>query len=439
MALAVSTTPHPPALIDHARVDQVGVDQVASVLDDMRDVEIKNSKHLAKMMADVEEIRRRAHALSIDLLTACDQAGLHYQDGHSSAKNMSRHVSKLSGAEAAGREKCRRMFSRLDRIASAYRNGEIGTDQVMLLGRVFANPRVRGAMEGRQKCFIEDAKRLSFPRFQKRILEWERLIDEDGPEPPGDRAVENRTANMNQNPHDLSWDLVANFPSVDGATMNKIHRAYCKALFDLDWAEAKARVGNGVCKADLRRTHAQRKADAWLQISLDAAANKDGMAPLEMTHEVAWSASAYQEMVRRWAGAAPRPFDVDDYRCETVDGDPLDPTEAFANSVLNKIRRIVIDAKGVVIDMAEARYFTGLARSAVRFSGRECFWPGCWVPATDCEIDHTHDHARGGRTNPGNGAPGCGRHNRWKQKGYTVWRDKHGTIHVQRPDGTLID
>ena len=309
----------------------------------------------------------------------------------------------------------------------------------MLLGRVFANPRVRGAMEGRQEWFLERAATLSYPRFQQRVLEWERIIDEDGPEPPGERAARNRSATLNQDPVDLIWDLHAKFTSVDGAFVDEVHRAYCQALFEQDWAEAKARVGDTVCMADLCRTPAQRRSDAWVQITADAAANTDGMAPLTITHGIEWSASTYEEMARRFAGAAPQPFDVDDYKCESINGHPLDPTEAFANSIVNKIRRVVIDASGVVIDQGRARSFTGAAREAVRITGRQCYWIGCWLPATSCETDHLHDHAKGGRTNPGNGAPACGMHNRWKQKGFTVWRDDTGQIRIQRPDGTEID
>ena len=209
-------------------------------------------------------------------------------------------------------------------------------------------------------------------------------------------------------------------------------------MFDIDWAEARARLGDSATTADLCRTDSQRKADAILQIFVDAAANPDGMAPVKIDHSIVWSAPAYEEMARRFAGAKPRPFDIDNYRCETIDGHPLDPTEAFASSILNNIRRVVVDAKGAVIDLGLARTFTGLARHAVQIRHTECFWPGCEVPTSACEIDHTQDHASGGRTNPGNGAPACGRHNRWKQKGYTVWRDDCGQIHVNRPDGTEI-
>lgn len=429
MALAVSTTPiHPTP----------GFDQIATDLAAMRDVEIRDSAHLAQLLKHAETVARQAHALSIDLLEASTQAGLHYQDGHQSAKVMTRHVNKLSGGEAAGREKCRRMFRKLPLVADAYRAGDLGTDQVMLLGRVFANPRVCGAMEGRQEWFLEHAAKLSYKRFERKVRRWEQLIDEDGPEPASERNQRNRTANLNQDPIDLTWDLTAKFTPADGAFVNEIHCAYYQALFEQDWAEAKARVGDTVSMADLCRTPRQRRSDALVQMAADAAANKDGMAPIDIDHTVLWSASAYEEMARRFAGAKPRPFDIDDFQCETINGDPLEPVEAFASSLVNKVRRAVVNAQGVVTDLGRARLFTGLARDAVRMTGQECFWLGCWLPATQCETDHLHDHAKHGRTNPGNGAPACGTHNRWKQKGYTVWRDQHGQIRIQRPDGTEI-
>jgi hypothetical protein len=101
------------------------------------------------------------------------------------------------------------------------------------------------------------------------------------------------------------------------------------------------------------------------------------MAPSKFIHNIVWSSEAWEEMVRRFASGTATPFDPDTFRCETIDGRPLDPTEAFANAAQKKIRRVVIDAKG-------------------------------------------------------------GRHNRWKQKGYRVWRDDTGPIHIHRPDDTEI-
>ena len=103
------------------------------------------------------------------------------------------------------------------------------------------------------------------------------------------------------------------------------------------------------------------------------------------------------------------------------------------------MRRVVTDAAGIAIDLGRARFFTGGARLAVQLADQHCPWPGCTIPTSQCEIDHTIDHTNGGRTNPGNGGPFCGKHNRWKQKGFTVWRDPTGQWHTHRPDSTEIE
>ena len=41
-------------------------------------------------------------------------------------------------------------------------------------------------------------------------------------------------------------------------------------------------------------------------------------------------------------------------------------------------------------------------------------------------------------TNPANAGALCGRHDRWKTRGYTTWRDPTGRWHTSRPDGTEI-
>ena len=67
-----------------------------------------------------------------------------------------------------------------------------------------------------------------------------------------------------------------------------------------------------------------------------------------------------------------------------------------------------------------------------------CIWPGCFVPVGRCQADHLEDWQHGGCTCSTNGAPLCGRHNRWKNRGYKVWRDPNGIWHTYRPDGSEI-
>ena len=130
-------------------------------------------------------------------------------------------------------------------------------------------------------------------------------------------------------------------------------------------------------------------------------------------------------------------LDAGSYRCETIDGVALEPLEVAANSLVANMRRVVVDAAGVVIDLGRARCFTGSARKAAQLSAKRCCWPGCGVPTSHCQIDHPHEWAKGGQTTPANGAPFCGRHNRHKQKRFAAHRDPTGQWHIHRPDCPL--
>ncbi|WP_426574119.1 DUF222 domain-containing protein [Aquihabitans sp. McL0605] len=129
------------------------------------------------------------------------------------------------------------------------------------------------------------------------------------------------------------------------------------------------------------------------------------------------------------------------YRCETLDGFPLTPSLVASRALLGHVRRGVIRPDGVTLDLGRlSRLFTGPTQLAVQLSRTTCYWPGCGVPVTQCQTDHLEpfNGPRQGRTCPDNGGPLCGKHNRHKQHGFTVWRDEHSRFHVVRPDGTEI-
>ena len=102
---------------------------------------------------------------------------------------------------------------------------------------------------------------------------------------------------------------------------------------------------------------------------------------------------------------------------------------------------VVVGSDGVVVNMGrKTRLFTGARRLAVMLADTTCTWPGCHTPNRHCQADHL-DAFNGpdrGPTNPANGGPACGRHNRFKEHGFTVRRDPHGHWHTYRPDGTEI-
>lgn len=400
-------------------------------------VGVANAEHAVQLIVALEHERRLTEARQINLMAEIESACVASEDGHASAKVMVRHNAKLSGAEAAARQKVCRLVKRCQQINVVFQSGGIGVDQIRLLGRVYANRRIQGEFVDQQGWFIAQAQELSFDDFEQVVAAWVELTDQDGLD-PADRAHQDRNCTMVQNAMSKGWETKAAQAPNAGAIEKEIFDAYVEAEFHRDWEAAKEVHGDAVCNDLLARTDAQRRADAHHQIFLDAAANAEVSAAARVVHNVMWAQNSYDEMTSRFAGNSPNPLDPDSHRCSTVDGYRLDPADAFTDSLRSEIRRVVVDAKGVVIDMGRARFFTGLARLAAQFNHHECSWIGCHVPTSRCQIDHMQQHSKQGLTDQANAVPMCRRHNRHKEKGYAVWRDDTGKIHIKTPAGREI-
>jgi hypothetical protein len=424
---------------EHMFGSVVELGQVEEALDQLvvADLSVSTARDAARLLRRLESVARRVRSVQIDVQQEVDQSGVYSSDGHSSAKVMVRHAARLSPAAAANRDRGACMARGLPLVDDALRQGVLGIDYFDLLGRVWSNPRVRIHMADAREWFLRVAARLSFSDFEIEVRTWERLADEDGPEPKKARDHERQDVSLRQDPVELGWELGGGFGAMQGDQIGENLGHYADAERLADWEKATAERGEAATADDLPRTERQRRADALGPICQDAAANSGSACP-EIINNIVWDAATIDEMARRFSGEAPSPLDPTTSVRRTLNGTPLDPTEAFANALVTKMRRIVVDAAGVVIDMGRARFFTGGARLAAQLSSYHCPWPGCTVPTTKCEVDHAIDHAKGGRTNPGNGGPFCGKHSRWKQKGFAVWRDPVGVWHTYRPDGSEV-
>jgi len=407
----------------------------------------------------LELVHRVVGAAQIDNIARIEAGRLHRIDGHRSVQAHARHILKLSSGEAHRRIQAARALRDLPEVAAALRAGLIGLDHVQVLARVQANPRIKGKVPARQEKFLRWACEESFDDFKAKVHEWERTVDLNGGFKDNERNHENRNARLVLNDIEKIWDISGHFASDQGSRMREIFDHYVEMLWKADWAEARARLGDAATVADLKRTDAQRRADALARIFDDAAgAPADTSAPA-IVHNIVWSAEAYLGLAEmlgmdaaaldtHWSASLTDPraerarwCDPDRYRCSTLDGVPLEPVEQFFSSLANEIRRVVVNTKGVVIDLGrKVRLFTGSARLAAQLQSPHCVWPGCDHPTTRCEVDHLHEYGRGGPTNPDNGAPLCGFHNRWKQKRFSIARDPvTGRWRTYRPDGTAIE
>ncbi len=422
--------------------------QVAAGLDGVFDAGLEpvDAKDAIVLVERLEQLARRLGAAQVEVIDSIDRAGLHRADGHHSAKTMVRHVAGISGGEAAGRAKTAKALRDLPETRAAYRSGDVGSCQVRRMARAHANQRVRDRLGDSESRLLERAKTESYKFFDQIMTDWVRLADEDGTCDTNQRNHENRDAKLVQD-FDQSWVFTAGCASLAGAEIHTIFQHFIDAEWQTDWEKARIEHGDDATAEHIERTDAQRRFDAFYGIFQRAASTPPGGKAPELVYNIVVDQRTYERQLVALASGRRSAADPDDesYRCSTLDGRPVEPTEAVAASLLAKVRRVVLGADSVVIDLGRTqRLFTGSSRLAAQLAATECFWPGCHVPATQCQIDHLvpfgerDDGGGRGRTDPGNGGPACGKHNRFKEQGFSVWRDADGRWHVHRPDGTEI-
>ena len=422
-----------------------GVEALGSV-----DASLLLAEDLMGSVRDLEVVRRQLDAATIALADRVDRTNAYRVDGHSSATSAVKHLGRLSGAEASGRVKGAAALRRLPLFTKSYLEGRIPTGHLQVLGRVGANPRVAGFFEEADEWFRERAIELDHDGFKVVVQQWELLADADGAEENSDREHRARNATVTKG-FDGSFRTRANHASVQGATIAGIFEAFERAEFESDWADAKARLGEGVAtKTDLLRTDAQRRADAMVKIFQLAAANPDVSTPVPTVNIVIDEETFVTELERRAATGIDNLGDHnparDDIVCRTIDGVALTPSEVVQTAMAGLVRAIIIDAEGNIINHGRAkRLFTGTSREAVLLreairdpAGVRCGYGGCGVAGRRCQIDHREPAARGGPTDHTNGTPLCGYHNRLKETGYHPRLDPDGTTTIHRPDGTPI-
>lgn len=397
-------------------------------------------------LRELEVLGRQVRARQLELMAQVDQRGLHRFDGHASAKVMVRHVARLSPSEAARRAREVAALRDLPLVRAAFAAGRIGVDHLERIGRAHANRRVREALRRLDGELADRASKLSYAAFDHELTAWIRLVDEDGTCDAAERTHANRDFAHLQD-GDGGWHTRAHGGSLAGAEIRTVFDHFYDAETEADWAAARAEHGDAATAEQLPRTDAQRRYDAYLAMARTAA-GAGGPGNSTVTTDIVIGHELFERHLRRFAGQEVEPLDValvpadpHAWRSETLDGHPVDPTEAVAHALLGHVRRVV-GADSVVVDLGRrSRLFRDAAALAVRLTDRHCAWPGCLTPVTHCQIDHTvpwNHPDTPGRTSPDNGGPLCGKHNRHKEHGFTVRRDPDGTWHTLRPDGTEI-
>lgn len=405
-----------------------------------------NERDAANMLAACERVQRSVEATTAQVVSAAEAAGLERVDGHRSISGFIEASTRVSSTTAYHRMRTAELlasFPQLERLLSA---GVIGIDQIRELGRLRSNRRITDAdfseVLGR---LIDHATGGDYRSFRAAVGDWERATDVEGTRRSDDEVHEGRDVRLRTVGNTVFGE--AQFGTAQGAQIRAVFDKFVEAEYQADWEEAKRRYGDAASVALLARTPAQRRADAFHAMVMAAASAPLNGKTVEPVVNIIVDQYTFETQLAELTGTEPPPAPFPTApaaTCRLDDGTPIDPRDAVMASVIGKVRRVVIGADGVIINLGrKRRCFTGSSRVAAMLQagldtrGR-CAWSGCH--SKHLQADHVAEWvADDGRTDIANVAPPCGFHNRWKSTGrYTARRDADGHWHTYRPDGSEI-
>ena len=125
---------------------------------------------------------------------------------------------------------------------------------------------------------------------------------------------------------------------------------------------------------------------------------------------------------------------------ETSSGHPLPPAAIARLACDATVQRIVIDERGIPINVGRnRRTATDAQWQATRSIYRACAWEGCDRPLSWCQLHHIQEWEHGGATDLNNLIPLCLHHHHLVHEGgWTVKLHSNRRLDLHRPDGSLF-
>jgi len=279
-------------------------------------------------------------------------------------------------------------------VEPAWLAGDISAAHVDTLAGACTEAR-RETFARDEQILLDDAKQLRFGHFWRAVRYWEQLADPDGVEDDADDERAKREVYFSQSFRGM-WLGKMTYDPINGTIVNNELKRIEEQLFEADWAEARSRLGDRATFVDLKRTPAQRRADALVEMATRSrTAPADGRRPEPLFSVFV----GYETFVGRI--------------CQLANGTVVTPGSVVPWLARSWLERVVFEGPARIIDMGvQRRLFTGATRRAVQLRDRECFQEFCDLPAEDCQVDHIVPYAAGGETTQANGRPACGVHNR---------------------------
>ncbi len=389
----------------------------------------------------LDERGRALEAERAVVLAELDRRGVFRRDGQFSLVAFLRCSVVWSRAECRDRPQLARLVEAYPSVGEYLWEGWLSVGSAVALARTFANPRTKEAFDHACGTLLNQASRMECDDLVGWLAEWSAAADADGAHRDREASHEGRAASLTE--FAGVGTLVAQWGDLDTALNQAVFDRFVQAEWDADWAFTVAEHGDKASATLMPRTEAQRRADALSAIFRRAGSVERGKAPRIVTN-IHVDFGTWCELMAR-EGLFPTDTSLvsgdrlaTQVRCATGDGLVVDPVALLRACLENWVRFVIVNDQGVPITMGRTRrLFSGAGREAVMLLSSRCTQPGCRVRSSHCEADHLVEWSSGGMTDPDNGGPRCRRHNRLRNQGFTVTRDRFGW-HTFRPDGTEI-
>ena len=384
-----------------AAADVAGVlDRAASVLAELRvlDLDGVGDDVLSDTVLELQRLRGSLEVAEARVLVRWEAQGCWRSSGAKTAAAWLAWKERLPMGLARQRIRHARVLRQMPAVEQAWGDGEIDRSHLTtLLGA--RTPRTAVVFDTGHKVLLDMAREGSFGAFKRACDLFRMVVDPDGAE---DRAAQDRQAREVHLSESLDgmWFGRMTLDPISGEIVATTLRMVERELFEADWKAAKERLGRDPLTIELDRTPAQRRADALVEMATRArTAPRDGRRPAPLFTVVVGLETLKGRVL------------------ELFNRTQITPGTAAGWLTDAYVERIVFDGPSRVIDIgAQRRFFRGALRRALEVRDRSCYHPSCDAPPERLQIDHIHEHAKGGQTTQENGQPACDFHNIPKNK-----------------------
>jgi len=351
------------------------------------------------------------------------------------------HELHLSRAEARRHLARGRALRRLPLVMAAFTEGAITGDHVAVL-MALDHGATHEPLHRQEQLLVDLARHYTFDEFSRLVRYWALHYDPDGTTEAAEEQRSRRDAYLVET-FDGTWLGKVTLDPVSGAIVSNELERLEHQLFEADTAEAAERLGRAPHGPELRRTPAQRRADALVEMALRSASTPpEARRPTPLVNVHVDYATLHRTLCELEGGPVVPPGlllpwmeGADIVRVRHHPEGPVTMSHAVRLKQLTVacLEHAVLDSPDRSECNPKSRIFTGATRRAIEIRDGQCTHPYCSRPARHCQVDHIIPYSKGGTTTQENGRLLCGRHNRWYYQREQRFGEYQASPHLLSP------